>query len=60
MGGSDLVSTMPRSVCRKVEDMGPFFWHQVNEMNEKMSLKDGWKICCSILYVEFYGYIVQN
>ena len=39
---------MPGCVCRKVKEMGPFFWLQVNEMNDKMSFKMGMKFAASV------------
>ena len=45
----DLVSTIPGCVCRKVKDMGPFFFLlQESEMSEMISLKMGAKFGTSL------------
>ena len=43
---------MPACVCRKVREMGPFFWLQVNEMNEKMSFKMCMKFAASVYIIK--------
>ena len=49
MGGGGLLGFKHARLCvSKMEGNGSFFWHQVNEMNEKLSIKMGVKFAAPV------------